>query len=127
MIQLAILPGPKKPVDLDSFLSPLINEVKDLSTRGMIVKIGGVEVCRARVHLIVATGDIVGVSDLIHHTGHNGKYPCRFCVGRSEQPDNHPHGQYLLDSSAPLRRKVDFVNGDLVSDNVTDRLVLITA
>lgn len=114
MIQLAILPGPKKPADLDSFLSPVVDEIRNLSTNGLIVKRAGFELCRARVHLVAATGDIVGISDLIHHAGHNSSYPCRYCLGESESPDNDSGGKYLLDTSAPLRNMRDFVHGDKV-------------
>lgn len=115
MIQIAILPGPNKPEDLDSFLSPLVDEIQNLSTNGMIVKRAGVEICRARVHLVAATGDIVGISDLIHHAGHNSNHPCRYCLGKSEAADNDSGGKYLLDTSAPLRKTRDFVNADTVS------------
>lgn len=114
MIQLAILPGPTKPADLDSFLSPVVDELRNLSINGLIVKRAGSEVCRARVHLVAATGDIVGVSDLIHHAGHNSHYPWRYCLGRSESPVNDSGGKYLLDTSAPLRMMQDFVHGDKV-------------
>lgn len=56
MIQLAILGAPRKPVELDTFLAPIINEIKNLSTNGMIIRKAGVDICKARVHLMAATG-----------------------------------------------------------------------
>ncbi|KAI9329150.1 hypothetical protein BD770DRAFT_404290 [Pilaira anomala] len=56
MFQLAILPGKVK--DLDSFLLPIVDEIKSLGEHGLIVKNYDGETIKAKVHLVMATGDI---------------------------------------------------------------------
>ncbi|KAI8967320.1 hypothetical protein BDB01DRAFT_734017 [Pilobolus umbonatus] len=112
MMQLAILGAPHKPVDLDSFLAPLVEELMSLSTNGMIVKRAGVEVCKARVHLMAATGDIIGVQELMHHTGSNSWDGCRLCKVVGEHPDNYNHGMYFVKTNAALRSREEFIQGD---------------
>ena len=78
-MQVAIIPGPSKPKDLYSFLSPLIEELQCLSSRGMILKVNNEPDIHLFVHLLFATGDIPGVADLCHHSGHGSKTGCRTC------------------------------------------------
>lgn len=94
MIQVAIIPGPKKPVDLFSFLNPLLSEMKVLSEQGMEVVAGGQTIC-AKVHLLFATGDIPAVSDLIFHKGHNSVHGCRFCTVKGVSKNGY--GKYFQD------------------------------
>ncbi|OAD71751.1 hypothetical protein PHYBLDRAFT_72820 [Phycomyces blakesleeanus NRRL 1555(-)] len=54
LLQLAILPGPKKPTHLDSFLMPIISKIKDLEVHDLVIKSNGVEVCHAKIHLLLA-------------------------------------------------------------------------
>jgi hypothetical protein len=67
MLQFAILPGPNYPKNIDTFLKQIIDEFYLLSTKGMLVQKDGIEVCRAKVNLVMATGDIPAVADLAHH------------------------------------------------------------
>ena len=51
-----------------------MNEIKELSTQGVILKIGesgtsSEENIHMRAHLLLASGDVPGVADLIHHKG----------------------------------------------------------
>jgi hypothetical protein len=62
MLQLAILHGKKKPKDLDSFLSPIINEIRSLEKNGLVVRRFSGEESHSKVHLVLATGDIPQVS-----------------------------------------------------------------
>jgi hypothetical protein len=89
MVQLAILPGPNNPKYIDTFLKPIVDEFYDLSTKGLIVKKDGVEICRARVHLVMATGDLPASAELAHHDGHMATFGCRICRIKTERHDHH--------------------------------------
>jgi hypothetical protein len=76
---LGIIPGPKKPVDMDSFLFPVVEELLQLEkgvtaydslTKALFV---------LRAYLIVVFGDIPAVSLVMRMKGHNGLCPCRMC------------------------------------------------
>lgn len=120
-MQLAVLPGPKKPAHLDSFLLPIINEIKDLERHGLIVKRNGVEICRSKVHLLLASGDIPAVADMAHFGSHSCKFGCRICEAMGKRPDNRSNGMYFEDSAAPLRPLEDFKTGNPVSMNISKR------
>lgn len=116
LLQLAILPGSKKPADLDSFLKPIVDELKDLSQYGLIVKKNqNEEVCRAKVHLLLCSGDIPAVADMAHLGSHNSFYGCRICETEGKLPDNRSHGMYFENCNAPLRPVRDFLYGNPVS------------
>lgn len=80
MLQIAMIP--KKPKNLFSFLSPLFNELKVLESAGITVECeGGNFDCK--VHVVLASGDIPAVAELMHHSGHNSLYGCRLCTIKS--------------------------------------------
>lgn len=56
MFQLAVIPG--RIEDLDSYLLPIVEEIKSLGEHGLIVKKCSGEVIKGRVHMVMATGDI---------------------------------------------------------------------
>jgi hypothetical protein len=66
-IQLAILPGKKKPVSFDSYLSVILAEIKHLSTFGMVIKTSDGQIIRSKVHCLAAGGDTLGISVFIKH------------------------------------------------------------
>lgn len=76
---LGIIPGPKKPVDFDSFLWPFSRELLRL--------MGGVHAYDSlsdsffplRAFLILVFGDIPAISMVMRMKGHNGVCPCRMC------------------------------------------------
>lgn len=109
MIQLAILPGPKSPKDLDSFLRPIVEEFKDLSNYGLVVRRNGNEICQAKVNLVIAKGDIPAAASLAHHSGHMSLNGCRLC--RIITQRNNSRTCYL-DVDAPMRDKTDFTNAN---------------
>ena len=79
ILALGVIPGPKKPHDIDSFLWPAITELLKL-----LCGIPSYDALRAeffllRAYLIVCFGDIPAVSMLMHMKGHNGVSPCRMC------------------------------------------------
>ncbi|KAI9485884.1 MAG: hypothetical protein EXX96DRAFT_534203 [Benjaminiella poitrasii] len=77
LIQLAIIP--RKPVDFDSFLQPIIDEVFSLGKYGLIMNKFDGEKISAKVHMVMASGDILQVSKFCHHKGHLSTYGCRVC------------------------------------------------
>ncbi|OAD66599.1 C2H2-type zinc finger transcription factor [Phycomyces blakesleeanus NRRL 1555(-)] len=112
LLQLAILPGPKKPTHLDSFLIPIINELQDLEAHGLVVKHNRVELCRSKVYLLLASGDIPAVADMAHIGSHTSLFGCRFCETKGKCPTNRRHGMYFDDISARLRPLEDFKVGN---------------
>jgi hypothetical protein len=53
------MPGPLYPDSLDSILKPIISEMYDLATNGMIVKSNGEDI-HVKVHALNVKGDIQG-------------------------------------------------------------------
>lgn len=109
LIQLAILPGPKTPENVDSFLKPIVAEFKDLSTHGLLVRQNGMQVCKAKVNLIIATGDIPAAAALARHKGHTSTFGCRLCRIETEK---HDYRTCFLEADADVRSRVDFTDAD---------------
>ena len=132
MIQVAVLPTSVKSDNIFSYLSPLIQELKDLEDNGITVSgTDGITV-HARAHLLLASGDIPGISALCNHGGHQCAYGCRVCRIRAERlqspsvstnSSRSGYAQYFPGSEYDdeLRTKEDFMrtynkdNQDLVS------------
>ncbi|KAK4513049.1 uncharacterized protein ATC70_000086 [Mucor velutinosus] len=79
-VQTMIAPGKKAPVDLESYLAIFVDEIRDLSEHGMLVRVNGGEVARVSVHLAMATGDLVEVSHLMLHGGVSSQFGCMKCL-----------------------------------------------
>lgn len=109
MIQLCIIPGPNTPKDLDSFLRPIVHEFRDLGLHGILVKENGVEICEAKVNLLIATGDIPAAAGLAQHKGHTSKFGCRLCRTEAER---HNYRNCFVDYNAPFRTVEDFADPD---------------
>lgn len=104
IICLGIIPGPKKPKDVDSFLLPAIEEFSSLAR--------GVAAFDARFHrafalhayLILIFGDMPAIAMLMRMKGHNGLHPCRACniIGiRDSESSGTTHYTPLHHSSTP--------------------------
>lgn len=106
MLQLAILPGPKTPDVIDSFLGPIVEEFKDLSNHGLLVKRNGSEICKAKVNLVIATGDIPAAAALARHGGHSSGYDRRLCRIETEKLNNCT---CFLTFNNQIRPSTDFV------------------
>ena len=89
-----------------------------MEEHGLVVIQGGQEVCRAKVHLILCSGDIPAVKDMAHVKGHTGKYGCRICEVEGKAPDSKSRGKYFEDGSARLRPLRDFLIGNPVSYSI---------
>ena len=111
---LCIIPGPAKPKDLLSFLSPVLKELKELEQSGIHVSKGSLTI-NAKIFLLTATGDIPGVADLMRHSGHQSSYGCRLCTTKGRHPEGRHTGMYFPgEVAAPLRTKESLQSGDLV-------------
>ncbi|KAI7858186.1 hypothetical protein BDC45DRAFT_414060, partial [Circinella umbellata] len=117
MIQVAILPCNPKKAALHHLLSPLIKELKQLKSSGMHI-IGSDDVeLTVKAHLLIASGNIVGVTDLCNHSGHSSNFGCRICTietTRLLSPKGKGYGRYFLGPNLlPKNRKIkDFKDGD---------------
>jgi Transposase family tnp2 len=79
MMCLGVIPGPKKPKDIDSFLRPAVEELLKLAcgVRAFDVLLGTLFALHA--FLIIIFGDIPAMSMVMKMKGHNGFSPCRAC------------------------------------------------
>ena len=117
MLQLAIMPGPNSPKDLDSFLQPIVDEFKDLSRHGLVVKRNGEVICKSKINLVIATGDIPAAASLAHHSGHMSKNGCRLCRIVTQRVDSR---MCFWNSGAELRNKTDFISGTSAFVSIED-------
>ncbi|KAF5342763.1 hypothetical protein D9758_017036 [Tetrapyrgos nigripes] len=79
ILSLGVIPGPKKPHDIDSFLWPLLEELSRLAHGVCSYDVVNNVIFPLRAYLIAVFGDIPAVSMLMHMKGHNAKSPCRMC------------------------------------------------
>lgn len=79
ILALSVIPGPKKPIDTDSFLWLLIQELLRLSTGVRAFDILTNKLFVLRAYLILVFGDIPAMSMIMCMKGHNGLLPCRMC------------------------------------------------
>ena len=80
VLPLAITPGLKEPVNLDSFISPMVDEVLHLSQNGVqCYNAYANETFNLKVHIVICTGDTPAVAKLISMKKSTAKYCCRIC------------------------------------------------
>ena len=79
IIAVSVIPGPKKPKDVDSFLYPLVEELLTLANGVRAYDARTEQLFCLRAFLITAFGDIPAVSLLMKMKGHNAIAPCRTC------------------------------------------------
>jgi hypothetical protein len=99
IIPVGVIPGPKKPSDMDSFLWPLVQELIQLEIG---IKAFDALTRRAfllRAFLILVFGDIPAISMVMRMKGQNGISPCRMCEIKAVRPD------HLKTHYVPLSRK----------------------
>lgn len=75
----AVIPGPNKPKDFDSFLWPLIEELMQLEIGVKTFDQQSSEMFALRAFLIHIFGDIPAISMVMQMKGYNGFCPCRMC------------------------------------------------
>ena len=93
---------PKKPLDLDSFLWPLVQELLQLAIGVPAFDALSKELFTLFAFLIVVFGDIPAVSMIMRMKGHNAIAPCRMCEIRGiRKPGANTHYVPLDRSSFP--------------------------
>jgi hypothetical protein len=90
----AIIPGPNKPGDLDSFLFPSLYHVAALQREGLRVYDAHLDVVvpRATPIILFGTADSLGSAAMSGMVGHSGRYGCcLYCdmPGRRRDGDTH--------------------------------------
>jgi hypothetical protein len=70
---------PRKPLDIDSWLWPLVEELVQLELGVTAYDALGEDYFRLRAYLILIFGDIPAISMLMRMKGHNAVLPCRMC------------------------------------------------
>ena len=126
---------PKKPLDLDSFLYPVVQELLQLGIGVSAFDALSQAVFSLRAFLIVVFGDIPAVSMIMRMKGHNAISPCRMCeIQGIRKPGANTHyvpldrssfpgSQDSYDPSAlPLRDHVSFLEqAEMVQSTSTTR------
>jgi hypothetical protein len=113
ILSLGIIPGPKKPIDIDSFLWPFIREMLHLAIGVRAFDILTERIFALRAFLLVVFGDIPAMAMIMRMKGHNAISPCRMCeiigvqdssprvtthyvpLERSRHPDIHGYADKL--------------------------------
>ncbi|KAG8961311.1 hypothetical protein FRC05_006248 [Tulasnella sp. 425] len=75
-----VIPGPKQVKDTDSFLWPLVEEMKTLAKGITAFDAVKEESFTLHAYILLAFGDIPAVAKLMQMKGHNGRRPCRMCM-----------------------------------------------
>jgi len=76
LLPVLITPGPGEPVDLDSFLMPLMAELNSLAEGVEGVRVHGqLDTIKLRAVLLRLSTDMVGGDKITHMTGHSGRVP----------------------------------------------------
>ncbi|KAL5635302.1 hypothetical protein ACGC1H_004176 [Rhizoctonia solani] len=101
LICVGVIPGPKSPKNLGSFLWPLVDELLQLASGVTAVDISTQKLFSLRAHLLAVFGDIPAITKLLEFVGHNGCYPCRFCLMSAIQGATAGGGTHLY---CPLHR-----------------------
>lgn len=70
---------PKKAWDFESYMYPLYEEAVVLAIGVLVYEDWLTESFMLRAYFILAIGDILAISLIMHVKGHNGLYPCRLC------------------------------------------------
>ena len=83
ILSLGVIPGPKKPVDFDSFLWPAIQELICLKIGVHTYDILNDEFFAMQAYIILVFRDIPAISLVLRMQGHNGLLPycmCKICA-----------------------------------------------
>lgn len=74
-----VLPGPKKPYDLFSFLFPLIKDLMVLESKGLVVETSSGEQFKYQVVMSTVIGDLPAIAEIAGHHSHSSYTGCRIC------------------------------------------------
>jgi hypothetical protein len=76
IICLGVVPSPKKPKDMDSFLWSAVEELLKLALGVCAFDILQSELFALHAYVIISSGDIPAITMLMKIKGHNGFSPC---------------------------------------------------
>ncbi|GBC17777.2 transposase domain-containing protein [Rhizophagus irregularis DAOM 181602=DAOM 197198] len=118
-----IIPGPKQPQDFNSFLYPLIQEMKLLQDGILCYDGNKKEYFTLRAHILAWTGDLPALSKILYLTGHNSYSGCRFCNLRGTLNEMNRHVYYPLQQNIdPIRLPIRTHDEMLTSINQIEHL-----
>src|SRR5579871_1746895 len=98
MLPSIVIPGPKKPKDINSFLRPLVDELITLDN-GDITAVDGDtgEEFTLHAHVLMVTGDGPAVADAMGMKSPGNAYrPCRMCEITGVRRTDTPHSPYYV-------------------------------
>ena len=79
LICVGIIPGPRQPKDLESFLSPLDDEAAELAYGVNTFDAVEQVTFDLRAYFLFKLGDIIAIEKFLRIKGHNAIYPCHSC------------------------------------------------
>ena len=89
ILPLAVTPGPHEPVDIDTFISPMVDELQRLSQDGVrCYDAYAEEYFNLKVHIVMCTGDTPAIAKLTSMKKVTARHPCRICK-TSEKYEYH--------------------------------------
>lgn len=128
LICVGIIPGPRQPKDLKSFLSPLDDESVELAYGVKTFDAIERSTFDLRAYILFKLGDIIAIEKFLQIKGHNAIYPCCSCKIRAVRgtgrtyyvPLRPPKNLNAMDDargeevewnpeSLPLRKHIDFI------------------
>lgn len=96
LILCGIMPGPRQPKDLDTFLQPLLEELLQLQDGIDCFDGFRKDNFQLRAHLLPICGDMPAIAKIGGLKGHNSMCPCRYCEIRGIRPAKSTHYYYPL-------------------------------
>ncbi|GES80728.1 hypothetical protein RCL_jg90.t1 [Rhizophagus clarus] len=115
--------GPKQPQDFNSFLYPLIQEMKMLQDGISCYDGNKKENFTLRAHILAWTGDLPALSKVLCLTGHNLYLGCRFCNLQGTLNEMNRHIYYPLQQGIDLKQlPIRTHNEMLISTNEIEHL-----
>ncbi|GET59088.1 transposase domain-containing protein [Rhizophagus irregularis DAOM 181602=DAOM 197198] len=119
----SIIERPKQPQDFNSFLYPLIQEMKLLQDGILCYDGNKKEYFTLRAHILAWTGDLPALSKILYLTGHNSYSGCRFCNLRGTLNEMNRHVYYPLQQNIdPIRLPIRTHDEMLTSINQIEHL-----
>ncbi|OAD68476.1 hypothetical protein PHYBLDRAFT_150647 [Phycomyces blakesleeanus NRRL 1555(-)] len=105
---------------------PTLLELKVLQEKGMIVKIQ-TATNRAKVHVLIVTGNIPAVAKLACHAGHMSKNGCRICNVVAQTPGRGQYFRFLPGTNiCTLERFQNFDNTSLSCKGLTGQSAFVS-
>lgn len=132
MLSSIVIPGPKKPKDINSFLRPLVDELIELDN-GQVTAVDGDtgKEFVLRAHVLIVTGDGPATAEAMGMKSPGNAFrPCRMCTiagtrrtGVRHCPYYVPHTHYSFDSP-PVRTnlRADIETVEIANDDESKRL-----